>query len=303
MVCQTLDATCERVQLELTLVGLQVHVHQGDQETVTSEMHAPWQAIVLVHDDGRQQIWARHGERASAAEPVEVQPVHGESRDSVALRSAELVRAELLPQNTPSSSVSSEPASALPLGPRPAWTVTTGPSLLGSTYGGAVIGWTADMSYWWERMSLGLTSTGALFPTAWAPAAKEMNQQQLSYGILAKGLLLRTLAERFDLILAGGAGARTQWLSSRPKPTPMNEERYRGIAMALVVYVQLEASYSFFPWLAVGGGLGGTLGVPLSFPEPSDTLMKKASDALTQADQQKHPDGLMQGSVLVTFRF
>lgn len=303
MVCQKLDQDCQRVKDELALVGLQVHIHQGDQETVTAEMAAPWDAIVLVSDDGSHFIWARHGKDASTVESVQVQPAPGESNDSVALRSAELVRGELLPQNIKAAPEQSTAAAPSILGPRPPWAIATGPTLFVSSYGGVAIGWTADLSYWLKDFALGLFATGALAPSPWVAAAKEMNQQQLTAGILSKGLLLRTLNDRFDLMLGGGLGARTQWLSSLPPPGPMDEERFHGVAMALALQLQLEASYSFYPWLALGGALGATLGIPLSYPEPTAALKKKAADALKKANEQKTPDGLFQASVLVTFRF
>lgn len=303
LVCETKDATCGRVDDELRLVGLEAHVHQGDRDTVTSEMDAPWDAIVFVHDDGSQSIWARHGRPASSVEPVEVRPEQGESSDSVALRSAELVRGELLPENAPPPSEQPTTPALLPVGPRPPLAVTTGPSLLGSSYGGATLGWTGDVSYWFERFSLGLFVDGALLPTPWLPAEKEMNQQQLTAGLVSKGLLVRGLTDRFDLVLAGGAGVRTQWLTSRPDPGPMDDPKFSGVALALAFRLELEATYAFLPWFALGGAVGGTLGVPLSFPEPSAELKKKSFDALTSADEQKRLDGLMQASVLVTFRF
>lgn len=302
VVCETTDATCKRVEDELVLVGLEVHLHPGDRETVDSEMDAPWDAIVLVRDDGRHVIWARHGRPASAVEAVEVAPNAEESRDSVALRSAELVRAELLPENNPPPS-SEESSQGSALGPRPAFALTTGPALLASSYGGVTVGWTGDVSYWFERFSLGVFATGALVPTPWRPAEKELNQQQLTAGLVTKGTLVRALTDRFDLMLAGGVGARTQWLLSRSAPGPMDDPQFRAVAMALALKLELEAVYSFSPWFALGGALGGTLGIPLSFPEPSDDLKKPASDALRRADDQKQPDGLLQASVLVTLRF
>ena len=303
VVCQTLNQDCQRVRDELSLVGLQVHVHKGAKDTVAEEMEAPWDAIVLVSNDGSHSIWARHGQPASAVEPVEVRPAKGESRESVALRSAELVRGELLPENTQASSRGPQVGVLSPVASRPAFAVTTGPALLASSYGGVAGGWTAELSYWFERFSLGVFATGALTKTPWTPADKEVNQQQLTAGILAKGLLLRTLTNRFDLVLAGGIGARSQWLSGRAQPGPMDSEGFRGVAVALAIPVQVEASYAFYPWFALGGALGGTVGIPLSFPEPTDDLKKKASDALIEANEQRQLDGLFQASVLLIFRF
>jgi hypothetical protein len=174
---------------------------------------------------------------------------------------------------------------------------------LASSYGGPTIGWTADVSYWIERVSWGAFATGALLPTPWRPAEKEMKEQQLTLGLVTKGLLVRALADHFDLMLAGGAGARLQWLSSRAGPGPMDDVHFHAVAMALALKLELEATYSFYSWFALGGALGGTLGIPLSFPEPSEDLKKPAFDALRRADERKRPDGLVQASVLVTFRF
>lgn len=310
MICETLDKDCSRVADELSLVGLDVQVRAGTHETALSDTHetalseqpADWDAMVLVRDDGHHIIWTQKSEPASAVEPVELQPAPGESRDSVALRSAELVRGELLPQN---KSGAKEPSALVPapFGPRPAFAFTTGPTLLVSSYGGVAPGWTGDISYWFDRFSLGIFATGALTPSPWVPADKEVNQQQLTAGLLTKGLLLRAQGDRFDLTLGGGVGARTQWLLGRRPPGPMDAPRFHGVAMAVAVSIQLEACYSFFPWLALGGSMGGSLGIPLSFPEPNDSLKKKATDALVQVNEQKSLDGLVQASVLITFRF
>ncbi len=257
------------------------------------------QALVRVQRDGSTETrWLVSERREEPA--TQLKPARGESRDSVALRTAEYLRGELRRDEPERSADKARTAAnSEALAPRP-WMVRTGPTLLVDTVTDPSLAWTFDAAYFPGRVGVGLFVTGATHPSSWKPVKKELNQQQLLTGLSLKLLLLEAEPARLRLVLSPHLGVRLLWLNgTQGKP----DDRYHGVFTALSAGGQLELFYLLEPWLSLGGSVGGAAHMNLFWPRPDERLKKKSEEAFAARRGQVSFDGALLASLLVGFHF
>lgn len=255
------EQAAERLEEELALVGLQAESQAGtrqDARLALEERTAT--AVVHLRTDGAT-IWVlKDSSPDTQPSPAQVGRHPNESPELLALRSAELLRGQLLPAEE--ATRERKPRQGGVLTPN-RWgrmaSFTTGPALLYRSYGGAAPGWTGDGSLWIGRWGFGTYLTAALIRSHWTQQEQResvISFHQLGAGGQARLLLAQTRTTAFEVQALARLGLTSLSLLQEAGPP---KERIEGKAVFLDAHGGLEGTWRLASWLRAGvQGLGGT---------------------------------------------
>jgi hypothetical protein len=259
------DQSGQRIEEELSLVGIESEAREGSRDDAQLALRENGTtAVVHLREDGAT-IWVRK-QGSHETEPIatEVSRHPNESPELLALRSAELLRGQLLPAEEERRARSPR-AGAAP-GPSRIASFTTGPALLYRSYGGVAPGWTGDGSLWFGRWGFGTYVTAALTRSDWTPEAKNaLSFHQLGAGAQVRLLIVQSRSTRFEAQAIARLGLASLSLLQESGPP---KDRIKGKAVFLDPHGGVEATWRLAPWLLAGVQALGGAHLSLSWPDP-----------------------------------
>lgn len=183
-----------------------------------------------------------------------------ETPELLALRSAEFVRARLLPART-----TEQPSpDALPgrkEGLSPTLEFAMGPALLLRSYGGGSLGFGGDASIIWGRTRVGAYVSGALTRAPWGPAPEHFSFRDISAGARVAVELLPLKQTPFSLFALGKLGVATVSVRTESGPSPA---QYSARHFLLPLELGARFHYAPNPWFFIGCAVSAGVALPLS---------------------------------------
>ncbi len=249
--------------------------------------------MVWLESNDRLSIWVWGDQGAlSTKEPREMRTAGDDSPALLALRSAELLRGQLLPVANSEPHPSKRAPTARHAPPQARLiSFTTGPALFLSSYADPQIAVVADAAYYpWTRWGFGAYIHASLSRGTW-----NVEPAQFSLGQFGAGLQLRAEVFQYSarsalkgyLQIVGRIGGRNWSLRAETGPP---ETRSSNAASALTFGGGADLSYPLFSWLRVGGLVFVQGGIPLSWPAPTDALNAAQRMIISEQAAASSPD-------------
>lgn len=237
-------------------MGFGVSTQAGDERAAERALQrSDLAAVVFVPEEEEGvRAWVRDD---AGEEPAELELDVEGSRDTFALRTAELLRGRLMPGPSPRGGSADDEGGATSAS---RFSISLGPSVIASSYAAALIGLTGDVS--WsitERLALGPYLLVSLERGAWNAAPQHFSVRQLEGGAKARFALLEPDAE-LQVDLLGRVGLRSLSLRAESGPPP---ERTTGTLYGPTIGLGVGAAYSLSPWLSLGGDVTFVTGFPV----------------------------------------
>lgn len=258
---------------ELDLLGLTSQLEPGHERAAeAAHEDSNHRAIVWLHDEHQARIWLK-GEDPSAHHDV----ASSESRELLALRTAELLRGRLLPGEDPPSREEEAAPREPEVRANPRFHLFGGPGLIVSSYAEPLPAFSLGLAYQaWSRMSVGAFVVGSLADNAWQGNPEELTASQFSLGgrLGLTWLALPAGRIRSDLLLrATFRGLQVR--SERGGPMEKGSATLWGPTVDLGV----DGRYELTPWFGLGMEACFVLGFPLGRSASLDNGMPPAANS------------------------
>ncbi len=242
--------------------ALEADLRQGNKQDAQRMRTQPRvSAVLFVDTDGATILMHEEGTTRQESSQV-VQRGSGESSDSLALRTSELVRGRLL-GGADAPEPRHEPKRRDGVFSR-RFSFTTGPALFLRTFAAPAPGWGGDAAVWFGRFGIGPFLSGALTRATWNATSDEVTFGQLRAGVAGRALVFRSPGQLWEgqalvrlglepLSLRGIAGSQS--------------ESFEGNALFFTADAGLEASYRLTSWLRLGAQIVGGFDAPSRWPQ------------------------------------
>lgn len=253
------QSTSRQLGEELELMGFNVSTQAGDGRAAERALQRSDLAAVVFLPDEEEGVraWVRDD---ADEEPAEVELDVEGSRDTLALRTAELLRGRLMPGSSPRGDSADDERGPTSASTGTRLSISLGPSVIASSYATALIGLSGDVSWSiMERLAMGPYLLASLERGAWSAAPQHFSARQLEGGAKARFALLEPDAE-LQVDLVGRVGFRSLSLRAESGPPP---ERTTGFLRGPTIGLGAAAAYALSPWLSLGGDLTFVTGFPV----------------------------------------